>query len=104
MSDTRPQTRLADFVGPLSIALAALLAVVLTLDAAGDYPKLFEGPGVTLDESFNVQMGVYQWNALWTYNLALLHPESVREVFGVSHYNPDHPPLGRLWLGFWHDL
>jgi hypothetical protein len=84
--------------------LAALLAVVLTLDAAGDYPALFEGPGITLDESFNVQMGVYQWKALREYNLALLHPESVREVFGTKAYNPDHPPLGRIWLGFWHDL
>ncbi len=94
-----------DVIGPLVVALLALLSVVLTLDAAGDYPKLFEGPGVTLDESFNVQMGVYQWNALREYNVALLHPDSVREVFGPgSHYNPDHPPLGRVWLGFCHDL
>ncbi len=104
MTDLPTQPQRGDFLGPLAVALAALLAVVLTLDAAGDYPKLFEGPGVTLDESFNVQMGVYQWKVLRDYNLALLHPDSVREVFGTNNYNPDHPPLGRLWLGFWHDL
>ncbi len=94
-----------DARGPAIVALLALLAVLLTLDAAGTYPKLAEGPGITLDESFNVQMGVYQWRALREYNLALLHPDSVREVFGPgSGYNPDHPPLGRLWLGVWHDL
>lgn len=95
-----------DFVGPLAVATVALLSVVLTLDAAGDYPKLFEGPGITLDESFNVQMGVYQWRALRDLpNFVLLLPESVDDVFGPkSNYNPDHPPLGRVWLGFWHDL
>lgn len=93
------------WLGPSAVAFVALMAVVLTLDAAGDYPKLFEGPGITLDESFNVQMGVYQWQALREYHIALLHPDSVREVFGSgSNYNPDHPPLGRVWLGFWHDL
>ncbi len=104
MTDSPRHLSRGDFLGPCAVALAALLAVVLTLDAAGDYPQLFEGPGVTLDESFNVQMGVYQWKALRDYNLALLHPDSVREVFGTRTYNPDHPPLGRVWLGFWHDL
>ena len=85
-------------------AVHAVKRALLALDAAGDYPALVEGPGITLDESFNVQMGVYQWKALREYNLALLHPESVREVFGTKAYNPDHPPLGRIWLGFWHDL
>ncbi len=104
MTDSPRHFSRGDFLGPCAVALVALLAVVLTLDAAGDYPKLFEGPGVTLDESFNVQMGVYQWKALRDYNLALLHPDSVREVFGSRTYNPDHPPLGRVWLGLWHDL
>jgi hypothetical protein len=87
------------------VALLAGVLVMATLDAAGDYPSLFEGPGITLDESFNVQMGVYQWRVLKEYHLALLHPDSIQEVFGPgSNYNPDHPPLGRVWLGFWHDL
>lgn len=105
MTDQPAKFERQDAIGPLVVALLALLSVVLTLDAAGDYPKLFEGPGITLDESFNVQMGVYQWNAIREYHIALLHPDSVREVFGAgSNYNPDHPPLGRVWLGFWHDL
>lgn len=92
--------------GPATVALVALLAVVLTLDAAGDYPKLLQGPGLTLDESFNVQMGVYQWRVLRNVpDFVLLLPESVTEAFGPkSNYNPDHPPLGRIWLGLWHDL
>ena len=95
-----------DLLGPLAVAAVALVSVVLTLDAAGDYPKLFEGPGITLDESFNVQMGVYQWRALRDGgNFVLLLPDSVDDLFGPkSNYNPDHPPLGRVWLGFWHDL
>ena len=105
MSGTGQQSLWREFMGPMTVALVALLAVVLTLDAAGDYPQLIEGPGVTLDESFNVQMGVYQWNALREYHVVLLHPDSVREVFGPgSNYNPDHPPLGRVWLGIWHDV
>ncbi len=105
MTNEQRQSSWRDLIGPMAVALVALTAVVLTLDAAGDYPKLFEGPGITLDESFNVQMGVYQWHALRDYNLAILHPDSVREVFGPeTNYLPDHPPLGRLWLGFWHDL
>lgn len=105
MTDQPTKFERQDAIGPLAVAFVALFAVVLTLDAAGDYPKLFEGPGITLDESFNVQMGVYQWNAIREYHVALLHPDSVREVFGPgSNYNPDHPPLGRIWLGFWHDL
>lgn len=106
MTDSPRHLSRGDFLGPFAVALAALLAVVLTLDAAGDYPKLFEGPGITLDESFNVQMGVYQWNVVRNgVRFALLLPQSVDDVFGPkSPYNPDHPPLGRLWLGFWHDL
>ena len=95
-----------EWLGPLVVAFVALFSVVLTLDAAGDYPKLFEGPGITLDESFNVQMGVYQWRALRDGgNFLLLLPDSVDDLFGPkSNYNPDHPPLGRVWLGFWHDF
>ncbi len=102
-SEQKPTWRI--FIGPLIVALIVFASVGLTIDAAGDYPRLMEGPGVTLDESFNVQMGVYQWNAIREYHVALLHPDSVREVFGPeSKYNPDHPPLGRVWLGIWHDL
>lgn len=106
MTDQPAKFERQDAFGPLAVALVALLSVVLTLDAAGDYPKLFEGPGITIDESFNVQMGVYQWRVLrQAHNFVLLLPESVEEFFGPkTKYNPDHPPLGRVWLGFWHDV
>jgi hypothetical protein len=105
MNSTEQRPVWRAFIGPMVVALIAFVVVGLTIDAAGDYPRLLEGPGVTLDESFNVQMGVYQWNAIREYHVALLHPDSIREIFGPdSKYNPDHPPLGRVWLGFWHDL
>ncbi len=106
MSGKERQSSWREFSGSLIVALIALMAVSLTIDAAGDYPGLFEGPGVTLDESFNVQMGVYQWNAIRNaLDIVLLLPESLNDIFGPeSNYNPDHPPLGRVWLGFWHDL
>ncbi len=90
---------------PALIALLAGLAVVLTIDPADCFPRAsFEGPGITMDESFNVQMGVYLARAVTELNLALLHPDTLAEVFGVEGYNPDHPPLGRLWLGAFHLL
>ena len=40
-----------------TLALLGLLGVVSSLDAAGDYPGLGEGPGLTVDEMFNVSEG-----------------------------------------------
>ncbi len=91
-------------IGPLLVSFAALTAVLLTLDPGDCRPSLPEGPGLTLDESFNVQMGVYLARSLSGYGVGLLHPDSAAEVFGVDGYNPDHPPLGRLWLGVAHQL
>jgi hypothetical protein len=88
---------------PLAVAIVALLGMVLTLDSSGTVPQLGEGPGLTLDETFNVQMGVYHVRAFQEYGLALLHPDSLREVFGNPLYNPDHPPLGRLVIGLVHE-
>lgn len=88
--------------GPLIVAAAALTAVLLTLDPADCRPSLPQGPGLTLDESFNVQMGVYLAQSLHEYGIGILHPDSAAEVFGAEGYNPDHPVLGRLWLGIAH--
>lgn len=90
--------------GPLLVALGTLLGVVAGLDSSGAVSQLGEGPGLTLDETFNVQMGVYHVRAVREYGLALLHPDSIREVFGNPAYNPDHPPLGRTLLGIAHEL
>jgi hypothetical protein len=90
--------------GPLAVSVLALVAVLVTLDPADYRPGLPPGPGITLDESFNVQMGVYLVESLKSYGLGILDPQSLDEVFGNSAYNPDHPPLGRLWLGVFHEF
>ncbi len=89
---------------PLLVAILAGAAIVVTLDSSGAVPWLGEGPGLTLDETFNVQMGIYHVRALQEYGLGILHPDSLREVFGDRAYNPDHPPLGRLLIGIAHEL
>ncbi|MBL8852135.1 MAG: hypothetical protein JNG89_20850 [Planctomycetaceae bacterium] len=89
------------------IAVLAAAAVLGTIDAAGSYPELGEGPGITLDEVFNVEMGVYQWHLLQEHGWRLWSPPVRDDVFADGPgkpYNPDHPPLGRLWLGMWHDV
>ena len=92
---------------PVLMAVLATAAVIGTIDPAGSYPQLGEGPGITLDEVFNVEMGVYQWHALQEHGWRLWSPAIRDQVFadGAGRpYNPDHPPLGRLWLGMWHDF
>jgi hypothetical protein len=91
-------------LGPVVVSLLTLAAVLATLDPADYRPSLPQGPGITLDESFNVQMGVFLVESLKTYGLGILDPQSVEEVFGNPAYNPDHPPLGRLWLGVFHEI
>ena len=64
-----------------------------------------EGPGLTVDEIFNVEQGVYlveQTKALGWLNLI---PGTSQEAYRKENgYNPDHPPLGRWWLGVHHHL
>jgi hypothetical protein len=62
-----------------------------------------DGPGITLDESFNIETGIYLVRSLNAYGLAFLHPRTIKEVWGAREYNPDHPPLGRWALGLVHD-
>lgn len=92
------------YVGSLIVSMVTLVAVLTTLDPADYRPSLPQGPGITLDESFNVQMGVYLVESLKNYGLGILDPNSIEEVFGNPGYNPDHPPLGRLWLGAFHEI
>lgn len=87
------------------VALAAWISIVVTIDPAGSYPSMPEGPGLTVDEIFNVEQGVYlveQSRALGWLNLI---PGTSDEAFRPANgYNPDHPPLGRYWLGVHHHL
>lgn len=78
------------------IALAAWLAVVAAIDPAGEFPRAWQGPGLTLDEPFNAMEGVFLADELLRGDL-----EKYGEATGLL---PDHPPLGRVWLGVWHDL
>jgi 4-amino-4-deoxy-L-arabinose transferase-like glycosyltransferase len=101
---------------PAVLACAAFVAVVAAIDAAGDYPDAPQGPGLTIDESFNVQEGVRLVEGLKAWALGWLSGERIltlRQLFGdidalgpnaeFGYHNPDHPPLGRVWLGLWHN-
>ncbi len=62
------------------------------------------GPGLTLDESFNIDQGVYLVDALSQHGPLLFTPSVAKDVFGSHRYLPDHPPLGRVLLGTAHQL
>ncbi|MBS0202944.1 MAG: glycosyltransferase family 39 protein [Planctomycetes bacterium] len=85
------------------VALAAWISIVVSIDPGGSYPSMPEGPGITVDEIFNVEQGVYlveQSRSLGWFNLL---PTGSAEAYRPENgYNPDHPPLGRYWLGVHH--
>ena len=81
------------------IALVGLIAVGSTLDAAGDYPGLGQGPGLTVDEMFNVGQGCRLATGTWYWIQGGLTWE---QLYGHRDYLPDHPPLGRIALGVAH--
>jgi hypothetical protein len=78
------------------MALAACLAVIATLDGTGDHDAWLPGPGLTVDEPFNVQQGVLLADRLLEGDLA--------GFARVDAQFPDHPLLGRLWIGLCHEL
>jgi 4-amino-4-deoxy-L-arabinose transferase-like glycosyltransferase len=84
-------------------ASCAFAAVLLTSGREVLRGAVAEGPGITLDESFNVETGVYLVRSVQAYGLAFLHPRTIKEVWGAGEYNPDHPPLGRWALGLAHE-
>ena len=88
-------------LGLAGMALVGLVGIVATLDAAGDYPRLGQGPGLTVDEMFNVGQGCRLATGTWYWALGGLTSE---ELYGDPDYLPDHPPLGRLALGVSHAL
>ncbi len=104
------------WAAPALIGAVAFLAVVAAIDPAGDYPDAPQGPGLTIDESFNVEQGVRLVVGLREWVLGKIAQREIisfREIFGdvrdlpkakIGYYNPDHPPLGRFWLGLWHHL
>jgi hypothetical protein len=100
----RVRSAFSHALAPLLAAAAAWLTIVFTLDGVGERPALPQGPGLTLDEIFNIETGVYLWRSLLAEGPAIVSPDGARRVFGNPLYNPDHPPLGRLWIGAAHDF
>lgn len=82
----------------VQISVVALIVAIVTIDGAGQILSL-PGPGITVDESFNIDVGWFIVEAEREYGLAALSPASQTEIFGFEGYNPDHPPLGRVLLG-----
>ncbi len=92
-------------VGFCALGILCFLSVALTSDPLGNYPWMPEGPGLTLDESFNVQQGVYLVEVARKLGPFAIFPENVGQVFNPENgFLPDHPPFGRLWLGIWHHI
>lgn len=79
------------------------ISIVVCLDPGGSYPSMPQGPGLTVDEVFNVQQGVYLVEQARVLGWLNLVPGASYEAYRVENgYNPDHPPLGRWWLGLHH--
>lgn len=100
----RGATRWAIWGPSVVVALASWVWVLCHLDPGGSYPSLPAGPGLTIDETFNVQQGVILVEALRAYGVGIVLPEAVQDVFSPPLHLPDHPPLGRFWLGLHHHL
>ncbi len=78
--------------------VAALLLSSMLVDH-GTVAGRLHGPGLTIDESFNIQQGVYLVDALVQHGPLVFSPSGAQKVFGSPKYLPDHPPLGRIVLG-----
>ena len=89
-------------VSIVSFAAAFVLSAMLV--DHGTTGTRLHGPGLTIDESFNIQQGVYLVDAFAQHGPLVFSPSGVREVFGARDYLPDHPPLGRVILGVAHYL
>jgi 4-amino-4-deoxy-L-arabinose transferase-like glycosyltransferase len=70
--------------------------IVVALDPGGDHPAMFDGPGLTVDEPFNVAQGVGLVDRLFAGDLPGFRQVDARL--------PDHPPLGRVWIGLCHEI
>lgn len=89
---------------PLLLATIATGWIISHRAPCGETSLSRPGPGLTLDETFNVRQGLYLVRAVREYGLGLATPESIQEVFADRQFLPDHPPLGRFALGLAHDV
>ncbi len=81
---------------PALLAAAAVAAVLATIDPTGVCLHSASGPGITADEGFNTEHGVYLADRLLNADLP-----GFCEACGAL---PDHPPLGRVWIGLCHEF
>jgi len=88
---------------PIVSFFSALLLSSMLVDH-GTIDGRLHGPGLTIDESFNIQQGVYLVDALVQHGPLIFSPSGAKEVFGSPEYLPDHPPMGRIMLGVAHYL
>ncbi|WP_339728550.1 phospholipid carrier-dependent glycosyltransferase [uncultured Gimesia sp.] len=102
-SESEIKHRPATVLWYLLLACLAFVLVAAQLDCAQDLSFTGPGPGMTVDEPFNVGQGVFLVRAIQVYGLGIIAPESLREIFEHPSYLPDHPPLGRLLIGIAHE-
>lgn len=102
-ADISAKERPAAILWYLLLSGLSLLLVSSQLDCAEDLSITGPGPGMTVDEPFNVGQGVFLVRALRVYGLGIFAPESLREIFEHPNYLPDHPPLGRFLIGVAHE-
>ena len=86
------------------ISLLGFAAVCLRIDVGGDYSAAAPGPGLTFDEPFNAAQGVYLARGLSEYGFGIFNLQNAAAVFDGPGHFPDHPPLGRMWIGVIHGL
>ena len=90
------------WISIISFVIALLLSSILV--DHGTVEARRHGPGLTIDESFNIQQGVYLVDAFAQHGPLMFSLSGANEVFGSKDYLPDHPPLGRVILGVAHYL
>jgi hypothetical protein len=86
----------------LSGLYATCVAAVL-INPGLSNSSLPDGPGLTLDESFNIEQGVRLARAFGEFGPLLWFPENAAAVFREPDHLPDHPPLGRFIIGCAHE-
>ncbi|MEQ9411880.1 MAG: glycosyltransferase family 39 protein [Fuerstiella sp.] len=86
------------------LAVAGFLVAAARINHGLVDSGLPSGPGLTPDESFNIQQGVYLFDAFMQHGPILFTRSGATEVFGSRDYLPDHPPLGRVVLGAAHQM
>lgn len=85
-----------------AVTLSAFLLAASRIDNGLVDSPLPAGPGLTLDESFNIVQGYYLFDAFLEHGPMLYTPSVAKTVFGSEHYLADHPLLGRCLLGAAH--